>query len=273
MLQTSDDIEALHAKLADIDSELKKLGQSEVPQGDATKSAAAVVAREWLKHSRSLREAGICDAKVLTAIDAEMQEVLETLRTRVRASALRSKWKTFLASAISAVVVPLIQHEGSPRQVASRQLLAEFGTAELSPDEKGYVDEAARCVSAQCPRAAMIMLWAAGIARFHSAIARRGFDAFNKAFETSRKRQGFPFARLRDSASVSGFPELQRSKDFDLLVVGMELFQYDLQVFQELDRLLGQRNSAAHPGMGQPTILDVQQFARKITAYIFMKVV
>ena len=39
------------------------------------------------------------------------------------------------------------------------------------------------------------------------------------------------------------------------------------------DRLLGQRNSAAHPGMGQPTILDVQQFARKITAYIFMKVV
>jgi hypothetical protein len=49
----------------------------------------------------------------------------------------------------------------------------------------------------------------------------------------------------------------------------MELWKYDLQVFEELDRLLGIRNSAAHPGMLKPTALDVQQYASKLGTYIF----
>ena len=42
-----------------------------------------------------------------------------------------------------------------------------------------------------------------------------------------------------------------------------------VEVFEELDRLLGIRNSAAHPGMLKPNALDVQQYATKLGPYVF----
>jgi hypothetical protein len=117
-----------------------------------------------------------------------------------------------------------------------------------------------------------MMLWAAGIARLHAAIMNKGFKTFNAAVDAAVARKSAPFHRIKDSAKISSLPELQRSKDADLLIVGMELFGYDLQIYQELDRLLGIRNDSAHPGMAKPTALDVQQFASKVSSYLFEKV-
>lgn len=71
---------------------------------------------------------------------------------------------------------------------------------------------------------------------------------------------------------VKSLPELQGSPDSDLLIIGMELWKYDLQTFEELKRLLGIRNGAAHPGMFQPSALDVQQFATKVAGLVFKKI-
>jgi hypothetical protein len=116
------------------------------------------------------------------------------------------------------------------------------------------------------------MLWAAGVARMHRAIVNRGFNAFNSAIDACITKKGAPFNKVKESAKVSSLPELQRSRDADILIVGLELFGYDLQTFQELDRLLGTRNDAAHPGQFQPNALDVQQFAQKLSLHVFQTV-
>ena len=112
------------------------------------------------------------------------------------------------------------------------------------------------------------MLWAAAISRLHQAIEKVGFNAYNTALNQTAQKKGSPFNRV-SKTPVASLPELQRCRDFDLIVVGMQLWKYDLQVFEELDRLLGIRNSAAHPGMLKPSAIDVQQYASKLTAYVF----
>jgi len=165
------------------------------------------------------------------------------------------------------IVIPLIRFEGSPSQVTSRQIVSEFA-GKVSQDELSYLEEAARCLASRCNRAAIILLWAAAMARLHGAIEKIGFNSYNAALDKVSRKKGNPFNRVSKTV-VASLPELQRCRDFDLLVVGMELWEYDFQVFEELDRLLGIRNSAAHPGMLKPSSLDVQQYASKVSTYLF----
>ena len=151
--------------------------------------------------------------------------------------------------------------------MASRQLLNEF-IGKVSSEEQTYLEEAARCLASRSNRAAIIMLWAAAMARLHQAIEKVGFNTYNTALDQITQRKGQPFIRV-SKTQIASLPELQRCRDFDVIVVGMELWKYDLQVYEELDRLLGIRNSAAHPGMLKPTALDVQQYASKLSTYVF----
>jgi hypothetical protein len=266
MMLKSDDLEALVERGKQLLKKLKPLGSAEIKRTDVKESAAAI-ARDWIRYSQALRQAGVCDANKLEGYDQSMQQMLGRVGARVRASALRNDLSAFVDGAVDDIVVPLIKYEGSPRQVAARQLLSTFEG--LSSDETAYLDEAARCLTVQCHRAAVIMLWTAAIARLHAAITLRGFTAFNAAVDAMTAKKGQPFSRIKEGAKISGVAELQRSKDSDLLLVGMELFGYDLQIYQELDRLLGTRNDSAHPGMAQPGVLDVQQFAAKVNSYVF----
>jgi len=270
MLPSSDDIEALHARVKQATVTLRKIGGAEITKTD-TKSALAAIAREWLKLSPLLRHSSVCDATVLDSYDEDMQALLSGTTTRARASAQRKRLERFVEKAFDQIIVPLIQLEGSPRQVAARQIQAAFPST-LEPEEAVYIEEAARCLTVQAFRAAIIMLWAAGVARMHRAIVNRGFNAFNSAIDLCIAKKGAPFSKIKESAKISSLPELQRSRDADVLIVGLELFGYDLQTFQELDRLLGTRNDAAHPGQFQPNGLDVQQFAQKLSVHIFQAV-
>lgn len=271
MLPSSDDLEALHARAREAIATLKKLGAAEVTKAE-TKEVLAGIAREWLRLSPSLRLATVCETTVLEGFDADMQGLLNASTTRARASALRKWLERFSLDAVDRVIVPLIQFEGSPRQVAARQIQAAFPQS-LEPEETAYVEEASRCVTVQAFRAAMIMLWAAGIARLHTAVINRGFNAFNAAVDSCISKKGAPYNKVKDGTKIASLPELQRSRDADILVVGLELFGYDLQAYQELDRLLGTRNDAAHPGQFQPNALDVQQFAQKLSQHVFQTVV
>jgi hypothetical protein len=269
MLPRSDDLEGLVERGKQLLKKVKPLGSGEIHKTEI-KEAAASIAREWIRYSQALRQAGVCDATKLEAYDQTMQQMLGRVSARVRASALRKDITVLVDGAVDDIIVPLIKYEGSPRQVAARQLLSAFDG--LSADETTYLGEAARCLTVQCHRAAVIMLWTAAIARLHAAITQKGFAAFNAAVDAAIAKKGQPFNRIKDGTKISSVAELQRSKDADLLIVGMELFGYDLQVYQELDRLLGTRNDSAHPGMAEPGVLDVQQFANKVNSYVFQMV-
>lgn len=270
MLPKSDDLEALYGRAKTISAALGRIRNAELTKQEL-KDEIGDIARTWLRTSPTIREVGCCKNDVLDKYDTSMTELLSSSTQRARASALKKKLAPFVDDVVDAVIVPLIQVEGSPRQVAARQVQEAFDGV-VSPEEQAYVEEASRCVTVECYRAAIIMLWAAAAARIHGAVMNRGFDGYNKAVDAATSKNGAPFNRIKQSAKITSLAELQRSRDADLLIVGMELFGYDLQAYQELDRLLGQRNDCAHPGMNHPGALDVQQFAAKLRKLVFEKV-
>ena len=266
MIPTSEQLEAFLQRLLELNRELAKLKGAEVRKVELV-TEIKTVAKEWLRLSVGLRTIETLIAESLGTIDIPIREKLQSTNVRTRSSAYQKKLTLVTSSFTDKIIVPVIRHEGSPTQVASRQLLAEFAE-KVSTDEQGYIEESARCLGSRCNRAAIILLWAAAMSRIHSAIEKIGFNTYNLSVEQVTQKKGSPFNKV-SKAVVASLPELQRSRDFDLLVVGMELWKYDLQVFEELDRLLGIRNSAAHPGMLKPTALDVHQYASKIATYVF----
>ncbi|MDV2495790.1 MAG: hypothetical protein RX316_06200 [bacterium] len=266
MIPSSDQLESFLERLTSLDRELSRLRGAEVRKAETIAEIKAVC-RDWLRFSEALRAVEALPYENLNLVDDSLQDIFQSTNARTRSSAYRKKLAPVLTSFTDRIVVPVIRFEGSPSQVASRQLLSEF-TGKVSPDEQAYLEEAARCLASRCNRAAIIMLWAAAISRLHRAIEKIGFNAYNAALDKTYQRKGNPFNRV-SKTPVTSLPELQRCRDFDLIVVGMELWKYDIQVFEELDRLLGMRNSAAHPGMLKPSALDVQQFASKVSTYVF----
>ncbi len=266
MTPSSDQLEAFLERLNSLDRELLKRKGAEVRKAETVTEIKAVC-KEWLRFSEALRWMDALPQENLSFVDAQLQQLLQSTNARTRSSAYRKKLSPVVSSFTERIVVPVIRFEGSPSQVASRQLMSEFN-GKVSPDEQSYLEEAARGLASRCNRAAIILLWAAAMARLHAAIEKLGFNAYNAALDRVTQKKKSPFSKV-SKATVTSLPELQRVRDFDLIVVGMELWKYDLQVFDELDRLLGVRNNAAHPGMLKPLGIDVQQYASKVGTYVF----
>lgn len=231
-------------------------------------SAVADIARDWLRLSAALKETTDGLLPSVEQFDEKMAAALKATKQRTRTSVFRKILESVRSDLMDAVVVPLMRHEGSPAQAAARQLEALFNGL-LSNDEAQYISEASRCSTVRCQRAAIVMLWAAAIARFHAEIQNMGFAAYNAAAAATVKKKGSPFNRVTSSINVTGLADLQLGRDFDILVVGMELWRYDSQTFDELNRCLNIRNSAAHPGSFEPTSLDTRQFAEKLKRHVF----
>lgn len=231
-------------------------------------NAVADIARDWLRLSAALKEATDGLLPSVEQFDGMMADALKATKHRTRTSAFRKLLEPVKSNLMDAVVVPLMRHEGSPAQAAARQLAGLF-TGLVSAEEAQYIAEAARCSAVRCQRAAIVMLWAAAIARFHAEIQNVGFVAYNTAAAATVKKKGSPFNRVTSSINVTGLADLQLGRDFDIIAIGMELWGYDSQTFDELNRCLNIRNSAAHPGSFEPTSLDLRQFAEKLKRHVF----
>ena len=233
--------------------------------------ALATIARDWLRLSAALKESADGLLPAVEQFDDLMAAVLKATKQRTRQSAFRRQLEPIRLGLMDSVVVPLMRHEGSPAQAAARQLEGLFNGL-VSAEEAQYITEAARCSAARCQRAAIVMLWAAAVARFHAEIQNVGFAAYNAAAAAAVKKKGNPFNRVSNGVNVTSLADLQLGRDFDMLVIGMDLWGYDSQTFDELNRCLNIRNSAAHPGSFEPTTLDVRQFADKLKRYAFASV-
>jgi hypothetical protein len=142
MVPSSEAIEALLTRAKEAAAALRKLKGAEVTRVEL-KTELASLGKEWLKISQSLRSASVVDGAKLGEFDSTMQDLASSASTRARASALLKKLEPFVDGLFSDVVVPLIQYEGSPRQVAGRQVQSAF-TGQTTPDEATYIEEAAR---------------------------------------------------------------------------------------------------------------------------------
>ncbi|WP_349779641.1 hypothetical protein [Xanthomonas sp. WHRI 7065] len=231
-------------------------------------SAVAEIARDWLRLSAALKETSDGLLTSVEHFDARMADILKASKQRTRASTFRKLLEPVKSNLMDAVVVPLMRHEGSPAQAAARQLEGIFKGL-VTMEEASYISEAARCSAVRCQRAALVLLWAAAMARFHSEIQNAGFANYNLAAASTTKKKGSPFNRVTNAINITSLADLQLGRDFDILAVGMDLWGYDSQAFDELNRCLNIRNSAAHPGSFEPTSLDVRQFAEKLKRYVF----
>jgi hypothetical protein len=267
MTVSSESLEAFSDRVKAADTELSKMGNRELTAGEAI-STLAGLAKEWLRLSPELKNSAEGLLPSLDAYDLAMSELLQATKIRTRATSYRKKLLPFVDSFLDKVVVAYMRYEGSPSQAAARQVEGVFQGA-VTAEELAYVQEAARCSSQHCHRAAIIMLWAAAVSRVHNAVQSVGFTSFNSAAGTASSKKGAPYSRLTKGLTVGSLAELQRLGDKDVLIVGLELWKYDLQVFEEQDRLLGIRNSAAHPGMYSPLALDVRLFADKVRRNVF----
>jgi hypothetical protein len=266
VLPTSDNLEAFYDRVKAVNGSLGRMKGAEVTK-QAVLEDLRLLAKEWLRWSDPLRRTEHFEPQALDSFDDAWRAVLQSTNLRTRSSAYQKRLKPVIDRFVADVVIRLIKYEGSPAQVAARQLTSVF-TGIVTLDENGYIDEAARCLTLRCHRASIIMLWAAAMARFHRAVESAGFAAYNAAVDQTVIKKANPFSRV-SKHSISSLPELQRVRDFDIIVVGMALWGYDLQTAEQLERLLGIRNSAAHPGMLQPGALDVQQFATSVGQYVF----
>ncbi|TAA09845.1 hypothetical protein EA658_04150 [Pseudoxanthomonas winnipegensis] len=270
IVPTSEEVEAFHDLIKRLDDDLASLGSGEVRTA-VLQAELATAARNWVRLSTALKNGGDGFLPSLDSYDSAMSDVLASSKQRSRASAFRKKLKPFREGFLEKVVVPLMRFEGSPSQVAARQLESLF-EGSVTTEEQAYISEAARCSSLHCHRAAIILLWAAGVARMHAEVQVIGFAGFNAAAAKASAIKGSPYSRITKGLTVGSLAELQRGRDFDVIAVGIEIWGYDLQAFEELDRLLGLRNSAAHPGMFTPTSLDVRVFAEKLKRYVFDRI-
>jgi len=267
MIPESDELEAYFEELKDLQSRLIRLGNKEITRIDL-KRRLSEASKSWFRFSTGLHNSDVLDDDSLNMIDSNFQGILESTSIRSRASTYRQKLEPVISCFLGKVIVPIIQEAGNPARVIARQINAAV-TNYVSSEELIYINEATNCLIAGCNRAAIMMLWSAAIARLHSTIEKIGFNAYNLAVTSVVSKQGNPYNRVSKSPQISSLPELQRIRDFDIIVVGMELWKYDLQIFQELDRLLGLRNDVSHPGMLDPSALDVQQYAMKLNTIIW----
>jgi hypothetical protein len=269
MLPDSDDLDVYHKDLEKVLTKLNKLKNSQTIPPDLINTLSDL-AKDWLRRSEGYRSLGFLSEETLESFDQQMNSILASTSLQTRASSYAKKLQPIASQFLKTIIVPVIKAEGSPSQIIARRLKAIFEPY-ATLEESAYIDEAARCMILNCHRAAIIMLWAAAIARFHGAIGRLGFNAYNSAVAKTKSKGRYPFNNVSGN-TITSLQELQLTREFDIIVVGMELWNYDMQTYEELQRLLGIRNNAAHPGMYEPAPIDVQQFATKLEAYIFKRI-
>lgn len=270
MLPSSDELESVHTRLDEALRAVEQAGTARLQPTSVVVATVGSLAKDWLRLSPRIRAAGLVDQSVLADCDARMSEILAGQKAPQRADThYRKQLKPVVRVFTEHILIPVIKYEGSPHQVAKRDLQAALDPYLTAP-EKAYVEEALKCVGESCNRAAIVLLWAAAITRLHGSIENRlGFPALNRALENATKKSSHPFTSVRVRGPINSRPELQRVPDFAILVAGMELWQYDFQAFGELSRQLDTRNASAHPGMAAPGLLDVQHFTDKLIGRVF----
>jgi hypothetical protein len=110
--------------------------------------------------------------------------------------------KELLADFHSDLVQPVMFHGGADPSEAIKQIIADIPY----PDQEGYLEEALRCIEADCKRATAVLGWSAAMHHLHTKIEELGFDTFNTASAGLAKRgvgSNTSRARLPLSQSVT----------------------------------------------------------------------
>jgi hypothetical protein len=159
---------------------------------------------------------------------------------------------------------PVMFHGGADPSEAIKQIIADIPY----PDQKGYLEEALRCIEADCKRAAAVLGWSAAMHHIHSKIEEIGFDKFNKKATEMAQAKG-RFKNFTASAPIDSISDLREVQDRRILWVldGMEII--DSNQRDRLEYGLDMRIQASHPGDAEITLANLESFFSDLSTLVF----
>lgn len=114
--------------------------------------------------------------------------------------------------------------------------------------ERGFIEEAIRCIGVAAPRAAIVLGWCAVIDRMRRKIEAVGFDKFNAASTAIKKQTTGKYKHWNKGMQVNSMNELLAVFDTDLIIVLEGMGLLDSNQAQRLGVVLFQwRCHSAHP--------------------------
>jgi len=160
---------------------------------------------------------------------------------------------------------PVMFHGGADPSEAIKQII----TGIRYPDQKGYLEEALRCIDADCKRAACVLGWSAAMHHIHSKIEETGFDQYNKKADDMSKATKGRFKGFKASAPVDSISDLREVPDRRILWVldGMEMI--DSNQRQRLEYGLDMRIQSSHPGDAEVTLTNLESFFSDLSTLVF----
>jgi hypothetical protein len=160
---------------------------------------------------------------------------------------------------------PIMFHGGADPSEAIKQIIANIPY----PDQKGYLEEALRCIEADCKRAAAVLGWSAAMHHIHSKIEEIGFDKFNKKADDMATQTKGRFKSFKASAPVDSISDLREVPDRRILWVldGMEVLESNQR--QRLEYGLDMRIQASHPGDAEVTLTNLESFFSDLSTLVF----
>lgn len=160
---------------------------------------------------------------------------------------------------------PVMFHGGADPSEAIKKIIAGIPY----PDQKGYLEEALRCIESECKRAATVLGWSAAMHHIHSKIEEIGFDKFNKKAEEMSKQTMGRFKAFKGSAPVESISDLREVPDRRILWVldGMSILESNQR--QRLEYGLDMRIQASHPGDAEVTLTNLESFFSDLSTLVF----
>jgi hypothetical protein len=173
--------------------------------------------------------------------------------------------KELLSDFHSDLVQPVMFHGEADPSEAIKRIIADIPY----PDQKGYLEEALRCIGADCKRAAAVLGWSAAMHHIHSKIEEIGFDRFNKKADDLSKQTKGRFKGFKASAPVESISDLREVPDRRILIVldGMEILETNQR--QRLEYGLDMRIQASHPGDADVTLANLESFFSDLSTLVF----
>jgi hypothetical protein len=136
-------------------------------------------------------------------------------------------------------------------------------------DQKGYLDEALRCLKADAKRAATVLGWSAAMYQIHCKIEEMGFDLFSaKSGELASQKKG-RFKSFDGIAPIQSISDLRETPDRKVLIIidGMNLIESNQR--QRLEYCLDMRIQCSHPGDAPMTPENLLSFFSDLSEIVF----
>lgn len=204
------------------------------------------------------------EAAVYTNYRERLRELHSLSSKRNKRKSHQRAIKELLADFQVDLVQPVMFHGGADPSEAIRQIIADIPY----PDQKGYLEEALRCIEADCKRATAVLGWSAAMHHLHTKIEELGFDTFNKASAGLVNKKG-RFKNFKGTAPLESISDLREMPDRVILTIldGMELLESNQR--QRLESCLDMRIQASHPGDADVTMPNLESFFSDLSTLVF----